>query len=75
MRRQRKHISGPRPEYGAGNEYIERKLQQIGEYEQVFDSISLGDNLFDLDHYELAEEKYLEVKKKAASIYFDDGRR
>lgn len=59
----------------AGNEYIERKLQQIGEYEQVFDSISLGDNLFDLDHYELAEEKYLEAKKKAASIYFDDGRR
>lgn len=59
----------------AGSEYIERKLQQIEEYEQVFDNISLGDNLFDLDHYQLAEEKYLEAKKKAASIHFDDGRR
>lgn len=58
----------------AGLAYIEKKLLQISEYEGVYDSISLGDSLLDKDNYELAEEKYLEAKKKAASIYFDEGK-
>lgn len=58
----------------AGLSYIEKRLGQIGEYEQVFDSIALGDRLLEMDSYELAEEKYLEAKSKAASIYFADGK-
>lgn len=58
----------------AGLSYIEKKLEQISEYEQVYDSITLGDSLLELDSYELAEEKYLEAKKAAASIYFADGK-
>ena len=37
-------------------------------------SIELGDSLFEHDNYEQAEEKYLEAKAKAASIYFNDGK-
>ncbi len=58
----------------AGLSYIEKKLEQISEYEQVYDSIALGDSLLELESYELAEEKYLEAKKAAASIYFADGK-
>lgn len=58
----------------AGLSYIENKLSQINEYEQIYDCISLGDSLLDLDNYELAEEKYLEAKKKATDIYFNEGR-
>lgn len=58
----------------AGLSYMEKRLDQIGEYEQVFDSIALGDSLLELDSYELAEEKYLEAKSIAASIYFADGK-
>lgn len=58
----------------AGLPYIEKKLAQIKEYEQVFDSIALGDNLLDLESYELAEAKYIEAKARAASIYFADGK-
>lgn len=58
----------------AGLSYIEKKLEQISEYEQVYDNITLGDSLLELDSYELAEEKYLEAKKAAASIYFADGK-
>lgn len=58
----------------AGTSYIEKKLSQIGKYEQVFDSIALGDSLLELNSYELAEEKYLDAKNKAASIYFADGK-
>lgn len=58
----------------AGLSYIEKRLEQISEYEQVYDSISLGDSLLELGSYELAEEKYLEAKKAAASIYFADGK-
>ncbi len=57
-----------------GLDYIENKLLQINEYEQVFDNIELGDSLLERENYELAEEKYLEAKKKAAAIYFDDGK-
>lgn len=58
----------------AGLSYINKKLAQIKEYEQVFDSISMGDRLLELESYELAEEKYTEAKEKAASIYFTDGK-
>lgn len=58
----------------AGLSYIEKKLGQISQYEQVFDSIVLGDSLLELESYELAEEKYLEAKRAAASIYFADGK-
>lgn len=58
----------------AGLSYIEKRLAQIKEYEQVFDSIALGDSLLDLESYALAEEKYIEAKDKAASIYFADGK-
>ncbi len=58
----------------AGLMYIERKLRQIREYEQVFDSIELGDRLLEHDNYEQAEEKYLDAKVKASSIYFNDGK-
>lgn len=57
-----------------GLEYIEKRLLQIGDYEQVFDSMEMGDSLLDHSNYELAEEKYLEAKRKAASIYFDEGK-
>lgn len=58
----------------AGLSYIDKRLAQIKEYEQVFDSIALGDSLLDLESYALAEEKYIEAKDKAASIYFADGK-
>ncbi len=58
----------------AGLSYIEKKLEQISRYEQVYDSIALGDSLLELESYELAEEKYMEAKKAAASIYFADGK-
>lgn len=58
----------------AGLSYIDGKLQQIGEYEQVFDSMELGDILFEQDNYGQAEEKYLEAKAKAAAIYYSEGK-
>lgn len=57
-----------------GVEYIEGRLLQISGYEQIFDDIALGDSLLELGSYELAEEKYLEAKMTAASIYFTEGR-
>ena len=54
--------------------YIEKRLLQINEYEEVFDLIALGDKLLEFESYEPAEEKYLEAKQKAASIYYVDGK-
>ena len=54
--------------------YIEKRLLQINEYEEVFDLIALGDKLLEFESYEPAEEKYLEAKQKAASIYYADGK-
>ena len=56
-----------------GLAYIEKRLEQITAYEQVFDQISLGDRLLEYENYTLAEEKYLEAKEKASSIYFQEG--
>jgi len=47
---------------------------QIGDYEEVFDSIEMGDVLLGRSNYELAESKYLEAKRKAASVYFQEGK-
>ena len=57
-----------------GLAYIEKQLEQITAYEQVFDQISLGDRLLEYENYALAEEKYLEAKEKASSIYFQEGK-
>lgn len=57
-----------------GLAYIEKRLEQITAYEQVFDQISLGDRLLEYENYTLAEEKYLEAKDKASSIYFQEGK-
>lgn len=57
-----------------GLSYIEKRLEQITIYEQVFDQISLGDRLLEYENYTLAEEKYLEAKDKASSIYFQEGK-
>lgn len=54
--------------------YIEKRLEQITAYEQAFDQISLGDRLLEYENYTLAEEKYLEAKEKASSIYFKEGK-
>ena len=40
----------------------------------MFDSIAMGDRLLELGSYELAEEKYLQAKAKAAAVHFSDGR-
>lgn len=55
-------------------DYIEDRLSEIADYEQIFDAITLGDSLLELGSYELAEEKYLEAKQKAAAIYFAEGK-
>lgn len=55
-------------------DYIEKRLLQINEYEEVFDLIVLGDKLLEFESYGPAEEKYLEAKRKAASIYYADGK-
>ncbi len=55
-------------------DYIEDRLDEITDYEQVFDNIAMGDSLLDLKSYDLAEEKYLEAKNKAAAIYFAEGK-
>ena len=55
-------------------DYIEGRLLQIDRYEQVFDNITLGDRLLELGSYEMAEQKYLEAQKGAASIYFAEGK-
>lgn len=55
-------------------EYIEGKLLQIDQYEQVFDNIALGNRLLELGSYEMAEKKYIEAQKGAASIYFAEGK-
>lgn len=54
--------------------YIEDRLEQINEYEEVFDLIALGDKLLEFESYGPAEEKYMEAKQKAATIYYADGK-
>lgn len=54
--------------------YIADRLQQIENYEQVFNNITLGDSLLAHGSYEMAEQKYLEAKTDASAIYFTEGK-
>ncbi len=65
-----------RAEYvdGIGLDYISERLERTVEYMSVCDLIYLGDMLAQNLQYEKAEEKYLEAKKQASKIYFDEGR-
>ena len=54
--------------------YIESRLAEVADYEEVFDNITMGDSLLEMQNFALAEEKYLEAKKKADAIYFAEGK-
>lgn len=55
-------------------DYIESRISKLEAYQKVFDNITLGDRLKELGSFEMAEQKYLEAKQNAASIYFSDGK-
>lgn len=57
-----------------GLDYINDRLALTADYIAVYDLINLGDTLVLNLQYEKAEEKYLEAKILAGSIYFDEGR-
>ncbi len=57
----------------AGLMYIERKLRQIREYEQVFDSIELGIGCWSMT-ITSRQREVSDAKEKASSIYFNDGK-
>ncbi len=57
------------------DEYIERKLSAINDYLAVYDYIRLGDTQYMKGDYENAEAKYLEAKRLATDIHYEDGRR
>lgn len=57
-----------------GLDYINGKLEQTAAYISVYDLIYLGDTLARNLQYGKAEEKYLEAKKQASKLYFDEGR-
>ncbi len=54
--------------------YIADKLEVTKKYINVFDMLSLGDQLADQGNYALAEEKYLEARMLATKNYDLDGR-
>lgn len=55
--------------------HIQSRLEQIERFRDVYDNIALGDKLLELNSFEMAEEKYIQAKKDAAFIYFDDGKK
>ncbi|MGN0161116.1 MAG: hypothetical protein ACI4AQ_06995 [Lachnospiraceae bacterium] len=57
-----------------GLDYIEEHLERTTDYISVYELIALGDTLLANLQYDEAEEKYLEAKKLAAKLYFDEGR-
>lgn len=57
-----------------GMDYINERLERTADFISVYEQISLGDTLMANLQYEEAEEKYLEAKKLAGKIYFDEGR-
>lgn len=57
------------------DDYIDQKLKQIEDYLSVFDYIQLGDALNEQGDYDNAEEKYLQAKQIATSVYYEDGRK
>ncbi len=56
------------------NDYINEKLEETSAYIQVYDLISLGDNLTTNFLYSKAEQQYLNAKVLASKVYFDEGR-
>ncbi len=57
-----------------GLDYIQDRLELTANYLSVYDLIRMGDALALSLRYEEAKEKYLEAKRLARKIYFDDGR-
>ncbi|MCI9071262.1 MAG: hypothetical protein HFH80_00360 [Lachnospiraceae bacterium] len=56
------------------DEYIDQRLESIVSYLSVYDYIQLGDALMEQGDYDRAEEKYLQAKQLATSVYFEEGR-
>ena len=56
------------------DEYIDQRLESIVNYLSVYDYIQLGDALMEQGDYDRAEEKYLQAKQLATSVYFEEGR-
>lgn len=56
------------------DEYIDQRLGSIVSYLSVYDYIQLGDALMEQGDYDRAEEKYLQAKQLATSVYFEEGR-
>ena len=56
------------------DEYIDKRLDTVAAYLEVFEYIEMGDALGAAGDYERAEKKYQEAKKMAASAYFEEGR-
>ncbi len=57
-----------------GTDYIEDKLDKIGQLLSVEDYITLGDTLLEQGDYEAAEEKYLLAKKTAVAVHDAEGK-
>lgn len=57
-----------------GTDYIEDRLDKIGELLSVEDYIALGDTLMEQRDYEAAEEKYLLAKKTATAVHDAEGK-
>lgn len=57
------------------DDYIDRQLKNINDYLSIFDYIQLGDTLAASGDYERAEEKYLQAKRLATQVCFEDGRK
>lgn len=56
------------------DDYIGQRLESIISYLSVYDYIQLGDVLMEQGDYDRAEEKYLQAKRLATSVYFEEGR-
>lgn len=56
------------------DEFIDKKLAVIVDYQSVSDYIQLGDTLAAQGDYDRAEEKYLQAKSLATRVYFEAGR-
>ena len=57
-----------------GTDYIEDRLDKIGELLSVEDYIALGDTLMEQQDYGAAEEKYLLAKKTATAVHDAEGK-
>jgi len=57
------------------DDYIDKKLESIEDYLTVYDYIQLGDSQYLNGDYESAEAKYLEAKRIATGIHYEEGRK